>query len=200
MSGINAPSDALLRLVAVVLGEDVEPGDRAPEHKAGGEVNERKARVPGQDRGSGRAGQAANGRPKAGKRASVHKAADETAAMLARMRGVLVREAEKLDSPDLEGKAAVDLVQQIARTLEKITELERAEAAASAARDGMELTAEDRARLRAELDALIRSAAEALVAAGAADDGEPAVVASEPAVLEGIGVPQDERAGPEPPG
>jgi hypothetical protein len=51
--------------------------------------------------------------------------AESTRAMLAQMRSVLDREAARLGQEGLEGKAAVDQVALIARTLEKIDQMER---------------------------------------------------------------------------
>ena len=51
--------------------------------------------------------------------------AESTQRMLAQMRAVLDREAARLGADGSEGKAAVDQVSLIARTLEKIDQMER---------------------------------------------------------------------------
>ncbi|MEM5473440.1 hypothetical protein WNZ14_17045 [Hoeflea sp. AS60] len=88
--------------------------------------------------------------------------AESTRTMLARMRAVLDREAARLGEDGVEGKAAVDQVSLIARTLEKIDQMERliAEDQASAARQT--LSADEREQLRQTVRQLILAAAERL--------------------------------------
>lgn len=90
--------------------------------------------------------------------------AESTRKMLAQMRAVLDREAARLGTEGAEGKAAVDQVALIARTLEKIDQMERliAQDQAGAARQG--LSAEEREQLRQTVRQLILAAAERLAA------------------------------------
>ena len=88
-----------------------------------------------------------------------------TARMLAQMRGVLSRELDRFagaasgpDGEGIDGKAAVDLVSLIARTLEKVDQLERQIAEVDAERNGM--TPDDRAALRQTVADLIDALAE----------------------------------------
>ena len=82
--------------------------------------------------------------------------------MLAQMRAVLDREAARLGTEGAEGKAAVDQVALIARTLEKIDQMERliAQDQAGAVRQG--LSAEEREQMRQTVRQLILAAAERL--------------------------------------
>ena len=92
-----------------------------------------------------------------------------TARMLAQMRGVLSRELDRFagaasgpDGEGIDGKAAVDLVSLIARTLEKVDQLERQIAEVDAERNRM--TPQDRAALRQTVADLIDTLAERKVA------------------------------------
>ena len=84
--------------------------------------------------------------------------------MLGRMRAVLDREAARLGEDGIEGKAAVDQVALIARTLEKIDQLERLMAGDRARTERQTLSAEERAELRQTVRQLILAAAERLAA------------------------------------
>jgi hypothetical protein len=88
--------------------------------------------------------------------------AESTQRMLAQMRAVLDREAARLGTEGAEGKAAVDQVALIARTLEKIDQMERliAQNQAGAVRQG--LSAEEREQMRQTVRQLIIAAAERL--------------------------------------
>ncbi|MEM5493990.1 hypothetical protein [Hoeflea sp. AS16] len=87
---------------------------------------------------------------------------ESTRAMLARMRTVLDREAARLGADGLEGKAAVDQVALIARTLEKIDQMERLIAEDEARAAGGRLGTEEREQLRLTVRQLILAAAERL--------------------------------------
>lgn len=87
---------------------------------------------------------------------------ESTRAMLARMRTVLDREAGRLGEDGLEGKAAVDQVALIARTLEKIDQMERLIAEDQARAAGQRLGPEEREQLRQTVRQLILAAAERL--------------------------------------
>jgi hypothetical protein len=89
---------------------------------------------------------------------------DSTMAMLKRMRAVLDREAARLGEDGLEGKAAVDQVALIARTLEKIDQMERLIAEDQARATGQALTSEERDQLRQTVRQLILAAAQRLAA------------------------------------
>lgn len=100
---------------------------------------------------------------------------ESTRAMLSRMRTVLDREAARLGQDGLEGKAAVDQVALIARTLEKIDQMERLIAEDQARAQGGRLGPEEREQLRLTVRQLILSAAERMVAeraGGPEDAGE----------------------------
>lgn len=88
--------------------------------------------------------------------------------MLAQMRGVLSRELDRFagvgSEVEIDGKAAVDLVSLIARTLEKIDQLERQMAEARSEADG-EPSTEERASLRQTVHAMIDALAERKVLA-----------------------------------
>lgn len=88
--------------------------------------------------------------------------ADSTRAMLAKMRDVLDREAARLGEDGLEGKAAVDQVALIARTLEKIDQMERLIADDQARATGQTLSSDEREQLRQTVRQLILAAAERL--------------------------------------
>jgi hypothetical protein len=98
--------------------------------------------------------------------------AESTRAMLARMRAVLDREAARLGEDGLEGKAAVDQVALIARTLEKIDQMERLIAEDQARAAGQRLGPQEREQLRQTVRQLILAAAERLAVerAGAPDE------------------------------
>ncbi|MCY0146331.1 hypothetical protein OEG84_00995 [Hoeflea sp. G2-23] len=87
-----------------------------------------------------------------------------TRAMLRRMRAVLDREAARLGDDGLEGKAAVDQVALIARTLEKIDQLERLIAEDEARAAGTTLSGEEREQLRQTVRQLILAAAARMAA------------------------------------
>lgn len=93
---------------------------------------------------------------------------ESTRAMLARMRAVLDREAARLGEDGLEGKAAVDQVALIARTLEKIDQMERLIAEDQARAAGARLGPGEREQLRQTVRQLILAAAERLAAERAA--------------------------------
>lgn len=102
---------------------------------------------------------------------------ESTRAMLARMRTVLDREAGRLGEDGLEGKAAVDQVALIARTLEKIDQMERLIAEDQARAAGQRLGPQEREQLRQTVRQLILAAAERLAverAAGPEEAGEAA--------------------------
>ena len=102
---------------------------------------------------------------------------ESTRAMLARMRTVLDREAARLGEDGLEGKAAVDQVALIARTLEKIDQMERLIAEDQARAAGGRLGPQEREQLRQTVRQLILAAAERLAverAAGPEEAGEAA--------------------------
>lgn len=90
--------------------------------------------------------------------------AESTQAMLGRMRAVLDREAARLGEDGLEGKAAVDQVALIARTLEKIDQMERLMAEDANRASGERLSGEEREQMRRTVRQLILSAAERMVA------------------------------------
>jgi hypothetical protein len=96
--------------------------------------------------------------------------------MLARMRAVLDREAARLGEDGLEGKAAVDQVALIARTLEKIDQMERLIAEDQARAAGQRLEPQEREQLRQTVRQLILAAAERLAVerAGAPDEAHEA--------------------------
>jgi len=105
-----------------------------------------------------------------------------TLRMIAQMRGVLSRELDRFVAASaagdgLDGKQAIDLVSHIARTLEKIGELEREVAEAAPPED--ELSPERRRALRGTVEDLILTLAsrraERIVAERLAlrDDAEP---------------------------
>ena len=103
--------------------------------------------------------------------------AESTRAMLARMRAVLDREAGRLGEDGLEGKAAVDQVALIARTLEKIDQMGRLIAEDQARAAGQRLGPGEREQLRQTVRQLILAAAERLAverAAGPEDASEAA--------------------------
>ncbi len=95
--------------------------------------------------------------------------AESTRAMLARMRAVLDREAARLGEDGLEGKAAVDQVALIARTLEKIDQMERLIAEDQARAAGQRLGPQEREQLRQRVRQLILAAAERLAVARTRD-------------------------------
>ncbi|MGJ8570625.1 MAG: hypothetical protein ACSHXI_07995 [Hoeflea sp.] len=99
--------------------------------------------------------------------------AESTQRMLAQMRAVLDREAARLGTEGAEGKAAVDQVALIARTLEKIDQMERliAQDQAAAVRQG--LSAEEREQMRQTVRQLILAAAERLVVERAGEQVGP---------------------------
>ncbi|VVT18601.1 hypothetical protein [Hoeflea sp. EC-HK425] len=102
--------------------------------------------------------------------------AESTRAMLARMRAVLDREAARLGEDGLEGKAAVDQVALIARTLEKIDQMERLIAEDQARAAGQRLGPQEREQLRQTVRQLILAAAERLAVerAGGPDEAHEA--------------------------
>lgn len=106
-----------------------------------------------------------------------------TRAMLARMRAVLDREAARLGEDGLEGKAAVDQVSLIVRTLEKIDQMERLIAEDQARAHGRTLSAEEREQMRQTVRQLILSAAERLAAERSRDprreESQPAAAGRE---------------------
>ena len=104
-----------------------------------------------------------------------------TAKMLAQMRGVLSRELDRFagaasgpDGEGIDGKAAVDLVSLIARTLEKVDQLERQIAEVDAERNRM--TPQDRAALRQTVADLIDTLAERKVARMRVEDDAPSAL------------------------
>ncbi|WP_417417462.1 hypothetical protein [Hoeflea sp.] len=99
---------------------------------------------------------------------------ESTRAMLVRMRAVLDREAARLGEDGLEGKAAVDQVALIARTLEKIDQMERLIAEDQARAASGRLGAEEREQLRLTVRQLILSAAERMAADRAAGPNQAA--------------------------
>ncbi|WP_156174502.1 hypothetical protein [Hoeflea sp. IMCC20628] len=100
--------------------------------------------------------------------------AESTRKMLAQMRAVLDREAARLGADGTEGKAAVDQVALIARTLEKIDQMERLIAEDQARSTSRTLSPDEREQLRQTVRQLILTAAERLAverANGAAESG-----------------------------
>ncbi|OCW55760.1 hypothetical protein AWJ14_14840 [Hoeflea olei] len=89
---------------------------------------------------------------------------DSTMRMLRQMRAVLDREAARLGIDGAEGKAAVDQVALIARTLEKIDQMEHQIAADRAGETARTLSADERAEMRRTVRHLILAAAERLAA------------------------------------
>ena len=88
--------------------------------------------------------------------------AESTRKMLAQMRAVLDREAARLGADGAVGKAAVDQVALIARTLEKIDQMERLIAEDQARTAQRTLSADEREQLRQTIRQLILAAAERL--------------------------------------
>jgi len=95
--------------------------------------------------------------------------AESSQRMLSRMRAVLDREAARLGEDGAEGKAAVDQVALIARTLEKIDQLERLIAEDQARTAQRTLSPDEREQLRQTVRQLILAAAERLTVERAAD-------------------------------
>ena len=105
--------------------------------------------------------------------------AESTQRMLAQMRTVLDREAARLSEDGAEGKAAVDQVALIARTLEKIDQMERLIAEDQARSMQRTLSPDEREQMRQTVRSLILAAAERLAVERAgeqsnADDAETA--------------------------
>jgi len=105
--------------------------------------------------------------------------AESTRKMLAQMRAVLDREAARLGADGAEGKAAVDQVALIARTLEKIDQMERLIAEDQVRSTQRTLSPDEREQLRQTVRQLILAAAERLAAERAdeqhnADEAEKA--------------------------
>ncbi|MDP3526395.1 MAG: hypothetical protein Q8S27_17610 [Hoeflea sp.] len=96
--------------------------------------------------------------------------AESTQRMLAQMRAVLDREAARLGVDGAEGKAAVDQVSLIARTLEKIDQIERLIAEDQARATARTLSADEREQLRQTVRQLILAAAERLAAERRVDE------------------------------
>ena len=90
--------------------------------------------------------------------------AQSTRRMLAQMRAVLDRESARLGEDGMEGKAAVDQVALIARTLEKIDQMERLIAEDLARAAAQTLSSDEREELRQTVRTLIIAAAERMVA------------------------------------
>lgn len=88
--------------------------------------------------------------------------AESTQRMLAQMRAVLDREASRLGADGAEGKAAVDQVALIARTLEKIDQMERLIAEDQTRTAQRTLNSDEREQLRQTVRQLILAAAERL--------------------------------------
>lgn len=97
-----------------------------------------------------------------------------TGAMLVSMRAVLDREAARLGEDGLEGKAVVDQVALIVRTLEKIDQMERLALEDQARAASQTLSTEERAELRQTVRQLIIAAAERLAAERQQGETEPA--------------------------
>lgn len=87
---------------------------------------------------------------------------ESTQRMLAQMRAVLDREAARLGADGAEGKAAVDQVSLIARTLEKIDQMERLIAENQARTAQRTLNPDEREQLRQTVRQLILAAADRL--------------------------------------
>lgn len=87
---------------------------------------------------------------------------ESTQRMLSRMRAVLDREAARLGEDGAEGKAAVDQVALIARTLEKIDQMERLIAEDQTRSTQRTLNSDEREQLRQTVRQLILAAAERL--------------------------------------
>jgi len=88
--------------------------------------------------------------------------AESTQRMLMQMRAVLDREAARLGAEGVEGKQAVDQVALIARTLEKIDQMERLIAEDRARASQQSLSSQEREQLRQTVRQLILAAAERL--------------------------------------
>jgi hypothetical protein len=97
-----------------------------------------------------------------GNRAASTLLTDSTQRMLMQMRSVLDREAARLGADGAEGKAAVDQVALIARTLEKIDQMERLIAEDQARSMQRTLSPDERDQLRQTVRQLILAAAERL--------------------------------------
>ncbi|MBC7279838.1 hypothetical protein [Hoeflea sp.] len=120
--------------------------------------------------------------PEGGQAGALTLVAQSTHRMLAQMRAVLDREARRLGADGTEGKAAVDQVSLIARTLEKIDQMERLIAEDQARTTARTLSADEREQLRQTVRQLILAAAERLAAERLADGGgagEPAQAAAD---------------------
>jgi hypothetical protein len=189
LSGLPVPADAetaqidrLIDLLLALEPFEVKHSAAASDHVAGAEAADDEAAgaakpeqealteqqaLTGPDAGAGPDAAAApearvddaGGVPQAAKAS-----ADSTRAMLARMRAVLDREAARLGGDGLEGKAAVDQVALIARTLEKIDQMERLIAEDQARARSQTLSPEEREQMRQTVRQLILSAAERMAA------------------------------------
>ncbi|WP_152599766.1 hypothetical protein [Hoeflea sp. BAL378] len=158
------------RLVGMVLA--LEP----IEHKQyGAGDGEAEARGPA-DRFADAGASAPADAPPAGSEAAAPPTlvAESTRRMLAQMRAVLDREAARLGVDGAEGKAAVDQVSLIARTLEKIDQMERLIAEDQARTTARTLTPDEREEMRRTVRQLILAAAERLAAERRAEPGADA--------------------------
>jgi hypothetical protein len=129
----------------------------------------KQARLP--DAGDQEDDQEGNQEPRSVKGSEPAPVADSTRAMLVQMRAVLDREAARLGEDGVEGKAAVDQVALIARTLEKIDQMERLIAEDQARLRSQTLSIEEREQMRQTVRQLILAAAERMVAERRAEDG-----------------------------
>ncbi|MBU4530168.1 MAG: hypothetical protein KUA43_06365 [Hoeflea sp.] len=152
LSGAEAECEAALIDLVVEMVLALEP----LEHKQHGAADGPDAAPAG--RGIGQAG------PLAPVPESPTLVAESTQRMLAQMRAVLDREAARLGADGSEGKAAVDQVSLIARTLEKIDQMERLIAEDQARATARTLSADEREQLRQTVRQLILAAAERLAA------------------------------------
>ncbi|WP_420408888.1 hypothetical protein [Hoeflea sp.] len=158
--------DRLIDLLLAVEPFEVKQGDTGPvaEGKGGGNepsgcaADTAHPEMDGRMHPAGRAGQTATAD------IVTKPSAESTRAMLGRMRAVLDREAARLGEDGLEGKAAVDQVALIARTLEKIDQMERLIAEDANRASGERLSGEEREQMRRTVRQLILSAAERMVA------------------------------------
>ena len=121
--------------------------------------------------------------------------AESTRKMLAQMRAVLDREAARLGADGIEGKAAVDQVALIARTLEKIDQMERLIAEDQARTAQRTLSPDEREQLRQTVRQLILAAAERLAGERQGEGGDEAVGGADAGEGSGAGPTDRDEAG-----
>lgn len=144
----------------------------------------------------GCAGAAVDGPPAPGDDPAAQTLATEsTQRMLMQMRAVLDREAARLGADGAEGKAAVDQVSLIARTLEKIDQMERLIAEDQARVAGQRLGDEEREQLRRTVRQLILAAAERLALERQGESGDEPIGEADAGEAPGAGPTDREEAG-----